>query len=184
MTSALERLDVDYAIGGSFASSIYGEMRATQDVDVIARLRPFHVFPLLRMISPVFYVDGEAVRSAIERNRSFNAIHTEWAEKIDVFVPADSRWTEYQLRRREPKVVDAETGRRAYFVSAEDVVLSKLSWFRRGGEVSEQQWRDVQGVLRLRGTELQFDYMGERAAELGITDLLARARTEAGLGTA
>ena len=32
--------------------------------------------------------------------------------------------------------------------SAEDVVLSKLEWFRLGNEVSQSQWRDVIGVLQ------------------------------------
>lgn len=182
VAAALERLDVDYAVCGSLASSVYGEFRATQDVDIVARLRPFHAVPLLRALTPAFYIPDDAVQDAIRRGRSFNAIHTEWAEKIDVFVPPDSRWTEYQLRRRELKVLNPATGGSAYFVSAEDVVLAKLDWFRRGGEVSGQQWRDVQGVLRLRGEELHRDYMDERAAELGVSDLLVRARTEAGLG--
>ena len=33
-TTILEQLDIAYAIGGSMASSIYGEVRFTQDADI------------------------------------------------------------------------------------------------------------------------------------------------------
>ena len=39
ITTACEALEVPWAVGGSFASAVYGEPRATNDVDVIACLR-------------------------------------------------------------------------------------------------------------------------------------------------
>ena len=33
--------------------------------------------------------------------------------------------------------------------SAEDVLLAKLEWYRRGGDTSERQWDDVKGLLRV-----------------------------------
>jgi hypothetical protein len=63
--------------------------------------------------------------------------------------------------------------------SAEDIVLAKLEWFRRGGEVSERQWADVLGVLRASRLSLDRRYMEDGARELEVTDLLARAVKEA-----
>ena len=69
--------------------------------------------------------------------------------------------------------------RRAYITSAEDIVLAKLEWYRMGGEISDRQWRDVLGVLKVQGDRLDLDYLHRMAASLDLTELLARAREEA-----
>ena len=61
------------------------------------------------------------------------------------------------------------------FASPEDTILSKLEWYRLGGEVSERQWRDVLGVLKTCAGELDLDYLHKWAKEIGVTDLLERA---------
>jgi hypothetical protein len=59
--------------------------------------------------------------------------------------------------------------------SAEDTILSKLVWFRKGGEVSDQQWHDILGVLRVQAGQLDLVYLREWAEELHVAGLLARA---------
>ena len=63
--------------------------------------------------------------------------------------------------------------------TAEDIILAKLEWYRLGNEVSERQWNDVLGLLRLQGAALDLAYLRSSAADLGIADLLDRARREA-----
>ena len=63
--------------------------------------------------------------------------------------------------------------------SPEDTVLRKLEWFEAGGRVSDRQWRDVLGVLRLRGPSLDHEYLDRWARALRVVDLLERARREA-----
>jgi hypothetical protein len=60
--------------------------------------------------------------------------------------------------------------------SPEDTVLRKLLWYREGDGISDRQWNDVIGVLRAQGARLDRDYLERWAAELGVADLLARAR--------
>lgn len=62
-------------------------------------------------------------------------------------------------------------------------MLRKLEWYRDGGEVSDRQWADVLGILRLRSTELDRAYLDRWAPQLGVSDLLARAEREAQLRT-
>jgi hypothetical protein len=64
--------------------------------------------------------------------------------------------------------------------SAEDTVLHKLEWYRAGAEVSERQWGDIVGVLKVQSDALDIDYMRQWAADLGVGDLLERAIQEAG----
>jgi len=43
--------------------------------------------------------------------------------------------------------------------SPEDVVLNKLAWYELGNRVSDQQWRDIQSILRVQGDTLDQDYL-------------------------
>jgi hypothetical protein len=73
-----------------------------------------------------------------------------------------------------------EPGSEVNVASPEDTVLQKLLGYRKGGETSDRQWRDVQGVLKARGKSLDRDYLERWAPTLGVMDLLERAVTEAG----
>jgi len=71
-------------------------------------------------------------------------------------------------------VIATDPERTAYVASPEDTVLTKLEWYRMGGEVSDRQWRDVQGE------RLDLLYLRQWAAALGVADLLERALTAVG----
>lgn len=58
-------------------------------------------------------------------------------------------------------------------------MLNKLEWFRLGDEVSQRQWNDAVGVLRVQHASLDRAYLARWAAELGIGDLLETAWEEA-----
>ena len=62
---------------------------------------------------------------------------------------------------------------------AEDVVLLKLEWFRAEGEISDRQWEDIVGVIRVTGAALDRDYLTRWAADLAVSDLLERALVDA-----
>jgi hypothetical protein len=65
--------------------------------------------------------------------------------------------------------------------SPEGTILNKLEWYRMGGEVSDRQWNDILGVLKVQGTSLDMVYLQRWAANLNVTDLLERALVDAGL---
>jgi len=77
-------------------------------------------------------------------------------------------------------VLSSDPQCRAYAATAKDIILAKLEWYRKGGEVSDRQWRDVLGVLKVQADRLDGDYLNTMSAELGVTDLLGKAIEEAG----
>ena len=180
VTSVLDALDAPYVIGGSLASMAHGMMRSTMDADIIADLRPDHAVALIEALADRFYTPDEAVlRQAIERRGSFNLIHLATMFKVDVFLSQARPFDRQQLARRTGERVSGATGETVWVLSAEDVILAKLEWFRRGGEVSERQWRDVLGVIMAQAPALDFAYLRQWAGPLGVSDLLERALAEA-----
>jgi len=180
VTGALDALGVPYAIGGSFASALHGVMRATMDADLVADLRLEHAEPLAQALGDVFYADVEMIRDAIHHHSSFNVIHLETMFKVDVFVAKPRAFDRSQLERRQLHLLSEDPEHRVFVISAEDIILSKLEWYCIGGEVSDRQWRDVLGVLKVQGDRLDRDYIHRMAAELDVTDLVERAFEEAG----
>jgi hypothetical protein len=91
------------------------------------------------------------------------------------------RFQQTEFGRREMAHVDLSgTGALEFpLATAEDTILSKLSWYRAGGEASTRQWDDVLGILRARGSRLDFDYLHEWARYLRVEDLMQRAVAEA-----
>lgn len=178
---AFEALRIPYFLGGSMASSVHGIYRATADADFVAAVRSEHAKPLVELFHPAFYAELEAIQTAIASHRSFNIIHLETMLKVDVFVARLDPFHLMQMRRRVLQPIDPESRTTFYVASPEDTILAKLQWYRDGGGVSDRQWTDVLGVLKVQGTALDRAYLDEWARELGLTDLLCRAVGEAGL---
>ena len=86
---ALERAGIRYAIGGSWASTAFGEPRFTNDVDILADFTEEALQGFLGNLPDSFYADAEEALPAIRRGRSFNVIHMPMAFKFDFF-PADA----------------------------------------------------------------------------------------------
>ena len=178
VTDAFERLGVRYAVGGSLSSSLHGVMRSTLNVDIVADMCLEHIQPLVAALSSEFYADDEMMRDAIETHGSFNLIHYGTSFKVDVFIPKARVFDRMQLGRRTTAIVTTDPERSLYVTSPEDVILSKLEWYRMGGEVSDRQWRDILGVLKTQAGRIDLDYLRQWAIELKVGDLLKRAFTE------
>ncbi|OGO29479.1 MAG: hypothetical protein A2Z16_12045 [Chloroflexi bacterium RBG_16_54_18] len=177
-TDVLEKLGIPYAIGGSLSSSVHGVMRATLDADIVADLRLEHKPAFIAALSPAFYADDEMIRDAILHRSSFNLIHYDTAFKVDIFIPKDRNFDRLQLQRRSASVITTDPERHVFVISPEDVILSKLEWYRLGGEVSDRQWRDILGVIKTKSRHLDIDYLHRMAKELKVEDLLDRALSE------
>jgi hypothetical protein len=173
--AAFDRLGILYLIGGSLASAVHGIVRATMDADLVADIQPHQVLPLVASLEGEFYIDADMIQDAIQHHSSFNLIHLETMFKVDVFLLKQRDFDLNQMQRRISQPVGDAPEERAYFSTAEDIILAKLEWFRAGGETSERQWRDILGVLDLQSDRLDFEYLRKWAAQLSIQDLMQRA---------
>ena len=181
---ALEELGVRHFVGGSIASSAHGVARASVDADVVAELGAKHIAPLIASLRDAYYVPEDRIPDAVERRTSFNVIHLDTMVKVDIFVSKDRPFDRRAFKRSGPARIGESGDATVPVSSPEDVVLAKLEWFRRGGEVSQRQWTDVLGVLRATASRLDLSYMKRGATELAVDDLLERAVREAALDDA
>ena len=69
--------------------------------------------------------------------------------------------------------------RELFLDTPEHSLLGKLEWYRRGGEVSDHQWRDVLGIIHAKRERLDRARLDTWAERLGVADLLDRARDAA-----
>jgi hypothetical protein len=179
VAAILDDLAIPYVLGGSMASSLMGEPRATADVDFAIRLYDEGVSALVAAVESEFYISEEAARSAVRRHGSFNLVHLESVQKIDLFVLGEGLLDRHQLAGRVRVVVTEDPRRELWVGSAEDQILRKLAWYRAGGEVSDRQWRDVVGILSVQGDRLDRERLHRLAGELDLDGLLQRAVSEA-----
>jgi hypothetical protein len=177
----LEDLEVPYQIGGSLASSAWGLPRSTQDIDLVADLQHSHVARFVSRLDDAYYIDSQAVQDAIQHRGSFNLIHLSTMFKIDIFIRKSGPFEDATFRRARRAQLSEATDQQATFTSPEDIVLHKLAWYRMGGGISERQWLDVLGVLKVQGADLDQTYLRSWSERLGLDDLLKRALEDAGL---
>jgi hypothetical protein len=168
-------------IGGSFASGIYGIPRMTNDADLLADVKAENIDELVNELKKEFYIDSSMIQNAIKMRSSFNIIHLESMFKIDIFIPQTNLFDKSQFNRRKLEKLDEKSDDKIYITSPEDIILIKLDWFRKGGEVSDRQYRDVLGVIKVQseGKRLDWEYLKYWAEKIGIIDLLERVAIDA-----
>ncbi|MBN2103585.1 hypothetical protein JW835_06035 [bacterium] len=176
-----EQLSIPHYIGGSVASSIYGMARATIDVDIVADIKKHHVSKLKEKLDEKYYIDEDMILGAINNFSSFNLIHFETAIKIDVFIYKDEPHQRKAIERKVKDKFDEELDFEYYFSSPEDIIIAKLRWFEQGNRVSERQWLDILGVIKVQGENLDIQYLRVWSQKLGLLNLLEKAFNEGGI---
>ncbi|MCL1475233.1 hypothetical protein [Argonema antarcticum] len=180
LAGILNSLGIPYYVGGSVASSLQGEVRYTEDLDLVVNIQPSQIQPLIDAMAGQFYISEVAVEDAMSsRTSSFNVIHLTTTEKADIFVMRDDEFSRSKMSRRQLHVPDGDIDKSFYVCTPEDTILQKLVWFRMTSRESQKQWRDILGVLKLQGERLDFEYLDRWALTLQLTELLAQALGEA-----
>ncbi|MGA7305959.1 MAG: hypothetical protein WBW88_13855, partial [Rhodothermales bacterium] len=114
---------------------------------------------------------------AVRRRGSFNVIHLATMFKADVFLMRRDDWSQQEMKRARSEELNGPDGAvTVRFASPEDTLLHKLLWYQLGDEVSDRQWSDILGVLKVQGDNLDDEYLDKWASRLEVADLLDRAR--------
>mgnify|MGYP003387211819 CR=1 FL=1 len=170
---ALATANVAYAICGSWASALHGEPRHTNDIDFVTNLDGQNVRPFLEALGNGFYFDLESAQDALSRGRPFNVIHQKLGYKFDFFPVVDPHG-DAELDRRIAVALPGLDAELVPVITAEDTILSKLRWYRQGGEVSERQLRDISGMIATSGEKLDRGYLERWAQAMGLAELYHR----------
>jgi hypothetical protein len=173
--ATLDELGIPYAIVGSVASSAHGEQRATAGADFIVDSNDDQAVALAGKLGDSHYIDLASIRRAIAQSRSFNVVELATMFKLDVYVVSGRANEMHRLANSRAAQLASDMAPLVRIASPEDTIISKLRCFRRGGEVSEKQWTDVLGVLRVQRGRLDVEYMERAAGEERVRDLLDRA---------
>jgi hypothetical protein len=153
-----------FMLTGSFALAYYATPRMTRDLDLVVAIQEPDVDPLVAAFAGDFYIDADAARDAVHRERLFNLMHLASGIKVDLIVRKSAEFRQVEFARR--RAVDMG-GVRTWIVSCEDLILSKLVWCLDTG--SEMQRRDVRQLLAL---EVDLNYIRQWAIRLGVIALL------------
>ncbi|HSN54637.1 MAG TPA: hypothetical protein VLT32_08180 [Candidatus Sulfomarinibacteraceae bacterium] len=166
LAQTLETLRIPYLITGSMATIAYGEPRFTNDIDVVVRLAPHQIDELCRAFpADEFYISRDAVADAVARHTQFNVLHPTSGLKIDVMVADDSEFNQARFSRARSLRVAVD--RDVIFASPEDVIIKKLVFYRDGG--SEKHLRDISGMLKIMGAEIDRAYIERWVQRLGLS---------------
>jgi hypothetical protein len=140
---ACEEHGIPYAVGGSVAAMMYGELRLTTDIDVVVHLRPGDVPRLLAHFPhPRYYRDEHAALEAIRTGGQFNIIDNETGLKADIFIADD------EISRRQvdnARRMETAFGGVAMVSPPEELILMKLKYYSFAW--TEKHLRDISGML-------------------------------------
>jgi hypothetical protein len=175
LTDALDDMKINYAIGGSIASSVYGKVRFTQDADITVASFADKAERFYTLLKENFYISKDAMYQAISNRGSFNVIHLTSAFKIDIFVQKDDDFHRQLFLRRKKVKLDESIEHLFDIVSAEDIILLKLQWYQSAGCISDRQWSDILGVLTVQSHALDMKYLKNCSEKLGLSDILEKA---------
>lgn len=175
----LSDLGVRYHVGGSFASSAWGEPRQTNDLDIAVVMSRADIERLYEIVKEDYMCSFDEMIWALSATTDFpcfQLMHTDATFKVDVFVLPASEYTEATLSRARPFRIASDF--EAPFACPEDTVITKLRWFELGNRVSDKQWNDIVGVLEMQSGDLDEDYLNRWTQHFGLKELLDKARSQ------
>lgn len=165
----LNRGGFRYMITGSIASILYGEIRVTNDVDMVVFLpsRKYLDLPGLFPIEEFYCPPEEVLRAESVRGSEghFKLIHHESGFKCDIYPAGDDALNLWGLGH--VTMIDYD-GVPIPLAPPEYVIARKLEYFRMGG--GEKHVRDVRAMVQILGNGIDFQVLVEKIADLGLME--------------
>lgn len=169
----LGNLKIEYFVTGGFAVSVWGRPRATFDIDIIIKIiEPQAVLlaKAFREISKAGYADENMIKDAIDNQGEFNFIDPSSGLKVDFWVAREGASFPPEFKRKRLKRISNQN---VYFVSPEDLILSKLQWYKISP--ISKHLEDIESIFKISGKELDMLYLRKWAKALGVLGNLNKA---------
>jgi hypothetical protein len=164
VSQVLDLATVPYMLTGSFASSYYGVLRATHDIDIVISPAPQNVKTLVQRLNEKDYYAGLNAAIDAQRNQSmFNALDNQTGWKVDFIFCKSTAYAREAFQRQ--KAVDVHQTR-MFVSSVEDLIISKLEWANMGE--STRQIEDVAAVFKKQHASIDRPYIEKWVHELGL----------------
>jgi len=170
ISKILERLKIPYIVTGGIAVLVWGRPRFTADIDIVVELKLENIDVLARTLSllgKANYIDKNMIKETLKHGGEFNFIHGETGIKVDFWMLEK---TPFELSRIKRRVAKNILGKKVYFTSPEDLILSKLRWYQQSQ--SSRHIEDVTSILKISGKKLNMIYLKRWAKKLGVLDIL------------
>lgn len=172
IVARLDAQSIPYMLVGSVAALAYGRSRSTQDFDVVIEAGAPSVRALVRSLPEErYYVSEEAAMEALRYETQFNVIDMVTGWKADLIPRKRRAFSEMEFARRSRVEV---LGVSTFVASPEDTIVAKLEWAKAGGG-SQRQLEDVRELVRLRGAELDREYVERWVRALDLGEMWAEA---------
>lgn len=173
--SELDAAGIPYMVTGSFASSIYGEPRASKDIDIVIAPTRDQLIDFVRRFPPdCYYADEQDAVESFTRGDMFNIIDFASGWKVDLIFLKQRPFSRTEFARRKYEDL---AGLSLSVATAEDILIAKLEWAKMGE--SQRQVEDAASILRVRGELLDVAYIEKWVEELGLETQWAAAKQRA-----
>jgi hypothetical protein len=163
----LAKAEIEYMVSGSIASTVYGEPRTTNDIDIVIDPDERKLGTFLDLIDKGYYFSKTAAIDALKNRSMFNIIDIQCGWKIDLIIKKSRPFEILEFRRKRNAEI---LGTHAFIISPEDSVISKLVWAKNSQ--SQIQLRDTLGVLVAQWDRLDFEYLKKWAQQLEVDKTL------------
>ena len=166
----LNDLKIPYLITGGMAVLIWGRPRFTADIDIAIELKISDIDKLkdaLTALGKANYIDKNMMKDAIAHNGEFNFIHGESGVKVDFWVLKNEQ---FEMSRMERKIKKKINEQPVYFISPEDLIISKLQW--RQISPSSRHMEDIESILKISGDILDKKYLNSWIEKLGLEKIV------------
>jgi hypothetical protein len=168
---ALEALGVQYMLVGSFSSNFYGVPRATADADFVVQLGQVSVSDIAAPLRPRLALDPQSRFETVTGTTRYIFRAAETPFEVELFLLSDDLFDQERFSRRfRTKLL----GRDTFLPTAEDVIIMKLLWSRRGERAKDLE--DARNVIFVQREALDWDYIHRWCDQHGTRELLDKIR--------
>jgi hypothetical protein len=150
MIDALAAEGIPYLLVGSLSSNYYGIPRSTQDADFVVQLGDKSISCIRKHLAPEFHIDPQVAFETITGTIKNVVRVTGQGFEIELFRLSNDAHDQERFRRRRSVIL---FDRGIYLPTPEDVIVTKLRWFRR------KDYDDIQNVIAVQGDGLDWDYI-------------------------